>query len=41
MAKHTLNILRYEYRKIFEVCFAIFQHYSWQYLTVLSKANQT
>ena len=27
MEKHTLKILRYEHRKIFKVCLAIFQHY--------------
>ena len=27
MAKHTLKILRWEHRKIFIVCLAIFQHY--------------
>ena len=27
MAKHTLKILRGSYRKIFQVCLAIFQHY--------------
>ena len=27
MAKHTLKILRCSYRKIFQVCLAIFQHY--------------
>ena len=30
MVKHTLSILRYEKRKIFEVSLAIFQHYVWK-----------
>ena len=28
MAKHTLKILRCEYRQFFRVCFAIFQHFA-------------
>ena len=27
MTKHTLKILRYPYRTIFNVCLIIFQHY--------------
>ena len=30
MAKHTLNILRRENRKIFKVCLAIFKYYEWK-----------
>ena len=30
MAKHALKILRCEHRKIFKVCFAIFQHDAWK-----------
>ena len=30
MAKHTVNILRCFYRKIFKVCLAIFQRYAWK-----------
>ena len=30
MAKHTLKILRYSQCKIFKICSAILQHYSWK-----------
>ena len=30
MAKYTFKILRYEHRKIFNVCQTIFQHYAWK-----------
>ena len=33
MDKHTLQILRCEYRKILKVCLSIFQYYAWIGLT--------
>ena len=30
MAIHTLKILQYSHRKIFNVCLAIFQYYAWE-----------